>query len=82
MIWLLSMLASTRSSADHALLVGDRLDDLGHHLAESAPSCTVGKLDSVICKLEKLDEPLRDDTFVSASIFRLPSAGFVAPFAS
>ena len=81
MIWLRSTLASTRSrpitrsSSGIALSISattSRICSLG----------SVGKLDSVILKSLKLTSRSDTDTFVSASIFTLPRAGLVAPFAS
>ena len=81
MIWLRSTLASTRSRAMTRSSSGidfsisattSRICSLG----------SVGKLDSVIRKSLKLTSRSETDTFVSASIFTLPRAGLVAPFAS
>ena len=64
---------------DHALLVRERPCRSRSRPPASAPSARVGKLDSVILRSLKLTSRSAVDTLVSASILRLPRAGFVAP---
>ena len=80
-IWLRSTLASTRSSAITLSSSGIDLS-ISATTSRTCSRSTVGKLDSVILKSEKLTSLSDVDTFVSASILRLPRAGFVAPLAS
>ena len=80
MIWLRSIMASTRSRPITRSSFGIALS-ISVTTSRSCSLGRVGKLDSVI--LNSLKSTRRSDTatFVSASIFMLPRAGLVAPFA-
>ena len=74
MIWLLSTLASTRSSAITRACCGISL------VISATTSCTcglasVGKFDSVTRMIEKSTSRSVTDTLVSASALTVPSAG-------
>jgi hypothetical protein len=78
MIWLLSMPASTRSSAITRSPCGIAL------LISATISCIwllsrVGKFESVIVKTEKSTRRSLTDTLVWASAVTVPSTGLVAP---
>ena len=80
MIWLVSMLARTRSSAITRSSSGTD----AAISASTVCNCSrgsVGKLGSVILKSEKLTRRSSTATLVSDSTLSVPSAGLAAPFA-
>ncbi len=77
----MSTVASTRSSAITRSSSGIAAT-ISATTSRTCSFWSVGKLDSVIFSAEKLTSRSETETFVSASIFTLPSAGFVAPFVS
>ena len=80
-IWLLSTVASTRSSAITRSWSGIEATTSAT-TSRTSSFLSVGKLDSVTFSTEKLTSRSETATLVSASTLRLPRAGFEAPFIS
>ena len=79
MIWLLSMAASTRSSAMTRSLGGTAVVTS----AMRVRSCSFGSVEKFASRMryfEKSTSRSATETAVSASICNVPSAGFAAPF--
>ena len=77
----MSTVASTRSSAITRSSSGIAAT-ISATTSRTSSFLSVGKFDSVTFSTEKLTSRSATATFVSASTFTLPRAGFVAPFAS